>query len=165
MANSSTIIAIKNNVINAMCNDGDIVSIIDSPHGYTGDELKGTHIFNYNKNPETIVETISFITVLTSMSMRDKNGTFVTPTLSIYIYTHNGHMDLPKEFLGKGDFTNRNDYLSFLIDEKFNGTTEYGGIGRLILRKNDEFVATSKFNGRHLLFETIDINDSTCDRW
>ena len=60
---------------------------------------------------------------------------------------------------------NRNDYLAYLLDEKFNGSTEYGGIGKLQLVSDVEYVATDKFLARKLVFETIDFNESLCDRW
>ena len=53
MANSSIVIKLKKNVIDAMCQDPDIDSLIDSSK-YSGLELENTHIFTYNKNPNTI---------------------------------------------------------------------------------------------------------------
>ena len=49
--------------------------------------------------------------------------------------------------------------IAYLIDEKFSGSTEYGGIGKLQLVSNTEYVATDKFLARKLIFETVDIND------
>ena len=94
---------------------------------------------------------------------RDRNGTFVTPTLTIHIYSHYDHMDM--KFGTKLMDYNRNDYLAYLLDEKFNGSTEYGGIGKLQLVSDVEYVATDKFLARKLVFETIDFNESLCDRW
>ena len=165
MANSSLIMTVKKDIINAICNDSDIVSIIDSPK-YKGEDLKNTHIFTYNKNPNVITESITFLTVLVDARLRDRNGTFVTPTVTIYIYTHYQHIDINNIISKKPMYYNRNDYLAFLLDEKFNGSSEYGGIGELQLVSNYEFVATEKFLGRKLVFETIDVNDSPCDnRW
>ena len=42
MANSSLIMTVKKDIINAICNDSDIVSIIDSPN-YKGEDLKNAH--------------------------------------------------------------------------------------------------------------------------
>lgn len=164
MANSTIILSLKNNIINALCSDPDISELIDSDK-YSGIQLKGTHIFNYNKNPETIKEQITFITVMVDTSIRDNNGTFITPILTIILYTHNGHMELPNEILKENEYYNRNDYLSFLIDEKLNGNAEYGGYGRLKLIDNYEFVATKEFNGRKLIFKTVDVNEPLCNRW
>ena len=163
MANSSIVASLKKNVINAICEDSDICSIIDSPNKLTGELLKGTHIFSYNKNPNTITETMTFITIQVNTKRRDRNGTFVTPTLIINIFSHNDHMDL--KFGNELQDFSRNDYLGMLIDEKFNDSTEYGNIWRLELISNIEGVATDKFIFRQLIFETVDIDVSMCNRW
>lgn len=136
--------------------------MIDSP-AYHGKELKNTHIFTYDKNPNTITETITFLTVQVNTVKRDKHGTFVTPKLIINIFSHNNHMDV--EFATKKQEYNRNDYLGVLIDEKFNDTTEYGNIGKLELVSNSEGVATKEFLYRQLVFETVDFDMSMCERW
>lgn len=164
MANSTIVLTLKNKIINALCEDPDIDSLIDSPV-YHGKQLKGKHIFNCNKNPETVEETMTFITVMASVYSKDSNSTFVASKVVINIYTHNGHMELPPEYLNDDEYFNRNDYLSYLIDEKFNGSTEYGGFGKLKLISNDEYTPSKEFNGRVLIFQTVDINDSTCDWW
>ena len=163
MANSSVVIKLKKNVIDTMCQDSDISSFIDSDE-YSGSELENTHIFTYNKNPNTITECITFITTSVDIRARDRNGTFITPTLTIYIYSHYEHIDITRSNNKLLDY-NRNDYLAYLIDEKFSGSTEYGGFGKLQLVSNIEYVATDKFLARKLIFETVDVNDSLCDRW
>jgi len=154
----------KNKVINAICKDNDIEHFIDSTE-YSGENLKRTHIFTYNKNPNTITKTITFLTVMVDTRKKDFNGTFITPTLTIIIYSHYDHMELYNSFKKKYEDYNRNDYLAYLIDEKFNGSTEFGGFGKLQLVSDVEYPATDKFLARKLVFETVDINDSLCDRW
>ena len=162
MANSSIVTTLKKNVRDAFCKDADIDSLIDSPH-YSGDELKDTHIFLYNKNPNTITETITFISLMVDIAYQTKNKAFVTPVLTVIIYSHINHMDM--NFGTQKQEYNRNDYLSMLIDEKLSGSSEYGGYGKLLLVSNVEGVATEDFLYRKLVFETVDINDSICDRW
>lgn len=163
MANSSIVVKLKKNVIDAMCQDPDIDSLIDSSK-YSGTELENTHIFTYNKNPNTITECLTFITTSVDIRTKGRDGTFVVPTLTIYIYSHCEHIELTSSKNKILDY-NRNDYLAYLIDEKFSGSTEYGGIGKLQLVSNTEYVATDKFLARKLIFETVDINDALCDRW
>ena len=164
MANESIIIKLKDSIMDALCLDEDINSFIDSEK-YNGEKLKFTHIFPYNKNPNTITETSTFITVTVNARSRDINKTFVTPILTIIIYSHCDHMNLYNPFKKKNEDYNRNDYLGYLITEKFNGTTEYGGIGKLQLVSDEEYPATEKFLARKLVFETVDINASMCNRW
>lgn len=162
MANSSIVLSLKKKVIDALCDDPDICSLIDSSK-YKGRELKNTHIFSYNRNPDTITEALTFITVGTSIGTRDRNGTFVTPVLTINIYSENNHMDIKNIFTGKIEEYNRNDYLSMLIDEKFNGSSEFGTIGKLKLVENYENNKVAEtFLSRTLIFEGMDTNDSMC---
>ena len=89
-------------------------------------------------------------------SRRDK--AFVTPTLEMWIYSHHQHMKMDRKITKD----NRNDYIAMLLDDKFNGSTEYGGIGKLSLVSNTEGTYSQDFLYRRLIFETIDINDSFC---
>lgn len=161
MANSTSISAFKEKVVKAICGDDLIFYTFDTNDCENGGDLVGTHIFKYNKNPETITETITFMTVMVHTKSRDRNGAYVTPTLEIWIYSHQDHMDMDY----KVTKDNRNDYLAMLLDEKFNGSTEYGGIGKLKLVANTEGVFSPKFLYRRLIFETVDINDSFCEGW
>jgi hypothetical protein len=67
---------------------------------------------------------------------------------------------------------NRNDYISMLLDKKFNGRNVIGGssnpknnlhlCGRLTLISNTEGAFSSEYLFRRMVFETADINDSVC---
>ena len=58
---------------------------------------------------------------------------------------------------------NRCDYISMLIDNMFNGSSEYGGIGELKLSLNEEGAYNKDFLYRHMVFETVDLNKSFCE--
>ena len=162
MANSNIITSLKDKVIKEIANDEAFFYAIDPDitKVENGGDLPGTHIFKYNKNPETITSTITFLTVMIDTNSRDSNKTFVTPTLTIWVYSHNDHMDIGNI---KGIKDNRNDYISKLLDMKFNGTSE--GIGTLRLVSNSEGSFNQKFLYRRLVFETIDLSDSVCEGW
>lgn len=162
MANSSIVTSLKERVIKEIAKDDAIFYAIDPDISKVenGGDLEGNHIFTYNRNPETIVGTITFLTIMVDTFSRDRNKTFVTPTLTIWIYSHNDHMDITNI---KDIKDNRNDYISKLLDLKFNGTSE--GIGTLRLVSNVEGVAGKKFLYRRLVFETIDISNSLCESW
>lgn len=162
MANSDIVTALKDKVIKEIANDEAFFYAIDPDTSKieNGGDLPGTHIFKYNKNPETITTTITFLTVMVDTFSRDRNKTFVTPTLTIWVYSHNDHMDIKNI---KGIKDNRNDYISKLLDLKFNGT--YEGIGTLRLVGNTEGTFNQKFLFRRLIFETIDLSDSVCESW
>lgn len=163
MANSDIIPSLKTNVIRAMLEDEDLFTAIDSSNKdvYDGQDLIWTHIFPYNKNPSTITTVMTFITVMVHTKSRDTNCTFVTPTLEIFIYSHNDHMEMNLN----GIRDTRCDFISKLLDEKFNGSTEYGGLGKMKLISNNEGTYNQDFLYRKLLFETVDFNDSMCEGW
>ena len=161
MANSISISEFKDRVVNAICDDETLFYAFDAKECEDGVDLLNTHVFKYNKNPETITETITFMTVMVHTKARDHKGIFVTPTLEIWIYSHNDHMKMNPKITKD----NRNDYISMLLDEKFNGSTKYGGIGKLQLVSNTEGTFSPKFLYRRLIFETFDLNDSMCGSW
>ena len=159
VANSTSISELKERVVKAIAEDDTLFYAFDARECENGGDLINTHIFKYNKNPNTITEEITFLTVMVHTNARDRNRIFVTPTLEFRIYSHNGHMKMDS-IITKD---NRNDYISMLLDDKFNGSTKYGGIGKLRLVKNEEGTYNDSFLYRRMVFETIDINDSFCD--
>lgn len=161
MANSTSISEFKERVVNAIMQDDALFCAFDAKDCENGGDLIDTHIFKYNKNPITITETITFITIMVHTKTRDRQGTFITPTLEIWIYSHNDHMKMDPKITKD----NRNDYISMLLDEMFNGSTKYGGIGKLRLASNVEGTYNEKFLYRRLLFETVDLSDSVCESW
>lgn len=161
MANGTSISDFKDRVMDAVTQDDTIFYAFDAKECENGGDLENTHIFNYNKIPETITETSTYMTIMVHTQSRDRNGTFVTPTLEIWIYCHYDHMKMDRKITRD----NRCDYIAMLLEEMFNGSTKYGGVGELKTVLNKEGTYNQEFLYRHLIFETIDINKSMCDRW
>ena len=161
MANSSSISELKNKVIKDLINNDAIVSAIDSPDIKVSEKLFDTHIFDYNRNPYTINKAITFITVqvhLPEAFHYESNDIFVKPTIEIWIISHFEHMrvkNIPKVK------TNRNDYLSMLIDNELNGKNY--GFGGLKLGLNIEGTFQMDYSYRKMTFTTIDLNNSLCN--
>lgn len=165
MANSIVISDLKERVVDAIAHDDTIFRAFDAKDCENGGDLLGKYIFKYNRNPETITDVVTFMTVMVHIEARTtgywqkgQNTTFITPVLDIWIYSHYEHMDMDYPIKD-----NRNDYLSMLIDEKLNGSTDFGGIGKLSLVQNTEGSIAQKFLYRNMVFKTIDVNDSFCD--
>lgn len=163
MANSSIIENAKNKIIREFIKDTDIVKAIDSSSSTSAEKLIGTHIFDYHQNPNTINTVETFITVQVhipeSFYRSDSSSVFVMPVIEIWIISHEKHMvvnNIPKIK------SNRNDYLSRLIDNKLNGKYDFG-IGKLKLRSNVEGSYQQNYVYRKLTFECTDLNDSLCD--
>lgn len=174
MANSSIIPNLKKAIIKELISDERIFYAIDSPDITSfenADQLIYTHIFPYHKKTETITETITFLTVQVHIpNTYGRNNTWVTPMLEIWIISHASHMkvdNIPKIS------DNRNDYISKLIDKKFNGKDTFGNskkdlnnvhiLGKLDLISNEEGSFSTPFLYRRMVFEMKDLNNSFCD--
>lgn len=135
------------------------------------DKLTEYNVFSFNKNPETVTEVDTFLTIQVHIPKTyDRNNTWVVPKLEIWIYSNTDHMrvnNIPKIT------ANRNDYISMLIDKKFNGRDILGGskndkynlhlFGKLDLIHNVEGSFSPKFLYRQMIFEMKDLNDSMCE--
>lgn len=162
MANSSIVGYAKNKIIKEFIKDQDIVDAIGCDKGDTGENLVGTHIFNYHQNPNTINSVQTFMTIQVHIPQSFGYGTsdlYVSPTIEIWIISHEKHMqvdNVPKVT------ENRNDYLARLIDAKLNGRNDFG-IGKLTLVSNIEGSYQKDYVYRTLIFKGTDINNSLCE--
>ena len=162
MANSSIIGEAKNKIIRELIKDETILAAIDSDNKEVDSPEKyiNTHIFNYHQNPYTIDTVMTFITIQVHIPQAfDANKVFVSPTVEIWIISHERHMtvdNIPKVTV------NRNDYLSELIDKKLNGYSGIG-IGTLKLMSNIEGSFQQDYLYRRMIFEGRDLNNSLCD--
>ena len=161
MANSTCISELKNHVMDMIIHNNALFQAFDAKECETGSDLKGTHLFTYNKIPDTAAEPATYMTIIVNIKEQEKNRTFITPTLEIWIYSHYKHMSMDKEITDD----NRNDYISMLLDKMFNGSDTLGGIGNLTLILNEEGKSDKEFLHRHLIFQTTDINNSLCESW
>lgn len=175
MANSSIVSTLKDKIIAEIINDETIFQAINSPTVKCFDdsaELINKHIFRYNQNPNTLDSTITFLTLQVhipeSYGARSSELTWVKPRLEIWVYSHESCMtikNIPKIT------ANRNDYISQILDEKFNGRNQFGLpgdknplqlFGELELVSNVEGVLKTNYLFRQLIFSTKDLNDSLC---
>lgn len=161
MANGTSISDIKRRVMDAITHDDTIFYAFDAKECENGGDLENTHIFNYNKIPETITNVSTYLTFMVQTKIRDRNKTFVTPTLEFYVYVHHEHMKVNRKITKD----NRCDYMAMLLEDMFNGSSKYGGIGELKCVLNQEGTYNQEFMYRHLIFETLDINSSMCGSW
>ena len=173
MANSRIISELKSKVTKEIINDEEIVKAIDPPE-ISNDDWEEIYmvnsydttsrgftpvIYRERQNPNLIKKTMTFITI--EVNIPENYNTpeeFKYPQLTIMIVSHNKHnviTNIP------GVVDNRNDYLSILLDEKFNGVT--AGIGSLKLISNTEGIYDDTFVYRRLVFKGIDLNDSICN--
>lgn len=155
-----------------MITDESIFYAINSPDitdFECSDELIGTHIFKYNQNPNTLKRSSTFITLQVHISKQydySSSSNWVKPTLEIWIYSHEGCMEINNI---PGIDADRNDYIGQLLDAKFNGRTNFGVgestinlIGQLELVDSSEGAFSKDYLYRKLTFVTKDISKSFC---
>lgn len=162
MANGIIIGDAKNKIVKEFIKDIDIVlGIGDEEITSTknAEKLIGTHIFNYNQNPNTIDTVSTFITIQVQIPKAyTLNYAYVEPAIEIWIYSHEKHMvvdNVPK--INR----NRNDYLSELIDKKLSGRSDFG-IGQLKLESNIETALQQSYLCRQMIFRCQDFRESPC---
>lgn len=165
MANSSIIKKAKNIIVKEFIKDKEIIAAINSSEVKPNkpEDLINKHIFDYNQNPHTLNIVGTFITIQVhipqSYSYYGSSNTYVSPTIEIWITSHEQHMivdNVPKIT------ENRNDYLSELIDRKLNGRSDFG-IGKLELISNVEGSFQKDYLFRKMIFQCKDLNASLCD--
>jgi len=164
MPNSSTISSLKNKIMKSMVNNETLFYAINSPtikNFENASELAYTHIFPYAQNPETIKDATTFITIeVDILEAYGPDQQWVKPTLIINIISSEKCMkvsNIPKVT------ANRNDYISQLIDNMFNGRMDLG-YGPLTLFRNTGGSLMSGYLYRNMVFKTKDFNDSLCGK-
>lgn len=163
MPNSSIIDDMKTRVQDAILADPLLVKAIDAKD-VTEDnvaDLIGTHIFTFAQNPNLVQSSETFLTIQVHIPQYNSpDYRWVHPVLEIWIISHNRHMrvdNIPRIR------ANRNDFISQLLDEKFNGSTDFG-YGQMFLQLNTEGVHgdNSDFLYRRMVFVTKDLSRATC---
>lgn len=166
MANSSIIRKAKNKIVKEFIKDVEIVAAINSSEVKSDEpeKLINKHIFDFNQNPHTLNTVGTFITIQVHIPQNYYNDYYsstihVKPTIEIWIISHEKHMvvdNIPKIT------SNRNDYLSELIDRKYNGKGGFG-IGKTELVSNIEGAFQTDYLYRKMIFQCLDLNASMCD--
>ena len=167
MANSSIIRKAKNKIVKEFIKDLDIIEAINSSEVKPNEpeKLINKHIFDYNQNPHTLNTVGTFITIQVHIPQsyygdyHNGSSIHVKPTIEIWIISHEKHMivnNVPKIT------QNRNDYLSELIDKKFNGKSGFG-IGETKLISNIEGSFQADYLFRKMIFQCLDLNWSMCE--
>lgn len=174
MANSSLVSSLKEAVINELIHDEQILYAIGSPDVTLPEnaaQLIYEHIFPYHIYAENLTQAVTLLTVQVQIPKTfDDSNRWVVPRLEIWIITHHDHMKMDNV---SPVLDNRNDYISKIIDKKFNGRDTLGGnsddgdnlhlYGRLDLVSNTEGVFSKDYLYRQMIFEMKDVNNSFCD--
>ena len=165
MPNSEIVIEAKNKMLAALQNDTNIINALGIQGGEDAEDLIGVRLFPYWFVPDTQETVKTYICIEAgveafkerySTTMGDKM--YDIATITIYVLSH--QKDLQMDMAGTSAI--RTDYLSCLIDEKFNGSTEFG-IGKLQRESNKPFsLKDNVYRYREIVFTAVDFNDSLC---
>lgn len=161
-------------MIKELVKDEEFFHAIDSPEikdFKKANNLVHSHIFPYGRVPQTLTETLTLLTIQVHIKEgKFRDRTFIIPTVEFRIYSHQDHMKVKN--VPKISDT-RNDYISRIIDQKFNGRSSFGAnkdpqydigtYGSLDLVVNEEGSTSQGFLYRRMLFETKDFNHSRCE--
>ena len=173
MANSTIVTDLKQAILTELVNDEALFYAINSSEitdFKQANKLIYNNIFPFHQIPETIIKANTFITIQVHVPKTHmRSRTWVAPNLEIWIYSHHSHMkvdNIPKVS------DNRNDYISMLLDKKFNGRTTIGNskndennlhlFGKLDLVSNIEGATAKEYLCRQMIFETKDLNNRSC---
>ena len=162
MANSSSINQLKEKIIRDIVSDPKIVEAIDKSKIDNPTELINNNIFKFNKNPNALQETSTFITVQVHLPEVSNNQTWMVAVIELWIVTENKNM-IVDDIVGVS--ANRNDYISELIDKKFNMKYNYADFDKIVLERNVEsnYAGNPDYLARQMLFVTKDLNGTLCE--
>ena len=169
MATGSKFInAVKDAIIGEILNSELMFKLIDSPDITSFDEseqLIGTHIFRFGRNPSVIEKNITFITLQVHTDKSMNSWTKIVPQIEITIYSHDSHMNLDTSVF-PGITANRNDYISEWFDNLLNGKSKIGSFNlssKLKLKRNHEYACVKPdWMMRSMIFEGEEMSIDLC---
>lgn len=166
MPNSSLLIKAKNDMLIAMQNDKAIVDALGIQEDEDVENLMKVRFFPYWFVPQTSEIVKTYICIEAGLEAFEKRysteiseKTYDIATIRIYVLSHQDDICMDKA----GISALRTDYLSCLIDEKFNGSTEFG-LGKMQRISNNPFsLKDNVYRYREIVFKALDFNDDMCD--
>lgn len=121
----------------------------DDPDYVTAENLPYKQIYPYEFIPETVEHGFTFICFDVDIQ-KSLNGTFLEPTLYIWVFTHKSKLRLPEGGV-------RTDAICSEIAKTINGSFFYG-LGELDMHSTKRFAPMSNFNGKVMSFRALDFN-------
>lgn len=165
MPNSSLLMKAKNDMLIALQNDENIIKALGINEDEDIESLIGKRMFPHWFIPNVQEMVKTYICIEAGLEAFEKRYSSATDnilydiaTIKIYVLSHQD--DLYMDIAGVSGI--RTDYLSCLIDEKFNGSNEYG-IGTLQRISNNPFnLKDGVYRYREITFRAVDLNDGIC---
>lgn len=161
MANSHLITEAKNRILVAIQNDEEIIKCLGLNPDEDEENLIGVRLFPQWKIGSTQEAVKSYILVEVKadnsrVRYNNSNRLYMNYMVMIRILCH----ETDTELVLPNTSATRQDYLSELLDVKFNGMDI--AFGKLELMVNEPFVLDTNYLGRDLIFAVKDLNDAIC---
>lgn len=157
MANSKYISMYKNKILTELLNDELFLQVLDVTEAEIENGLVYSRLYPYFYITGTQTTVKTYICIEINNNSNSRDDTYSHPQIVFNIISHQNDMKLNLA----GVSAIKTDYLSEIIDEKFNGADGYG-VGKLILKSNTAGSINEVYRYRQLVFKSIDINDSVC---
>jgi len=164
MAKSKCIRQFKNKIMSELSQDSEIVNALGLNPDEDPDDLVWHRLFPHKFVPQTESEVRSYILVEIDIPERrtryggSDSDIWVHPIIVFYVLTHQEDMRMNMV----GESGTRMDYLSELVEEKYEGRQGFG-VGALQLKSDTEGSVNTTYRFRQLVFEAVDLDDSLCE--
>ena len=165
MANDKIITTFKNKIIEQLQQDEAIVNSLDINENEDKEDLTYVRLFPYYYIIPTQEDAKTYIFVEIGVeAVQDRFNTFkndiVYDKCIVYIYVVAHQNVMRMETAGQSAV--RIDYISQLINKKFNGK-HIAGIGTLQRVSNMPRSLNDTYRQREIIFEVLDFNKEMCD--
>ena len=149
----------KNQIISELSQDDKIITALGLNPNESPDDLVWVRLFPHYYIPQTEEDVKTYILVEIDIpERRIRYGTteseiWVHPTIIFYVLTHQEDMHINLV----GESGTRMDYISELIEDKYQGRTDFG-VGRLQLKSDVAGSVNTTYRFRQLVFEAVDVS-------
>lgn len=159
MAKSKIIREYKNKIMSELSQDDDIIRGLGLNDDESEDDLIWVRLMPHNYVPNTQESVKTYITVAVNIPQRrsrygeSSSNIWTRPYIIFRVVTHQEDMRLNIV----GESGTRMDYLSELIEDKYEGRQDFG-VGVLTLVSDMEGDINNTYRVRELVFETVDVS-------
>ena len=164
MAKSKCIRNWKNKIMSELSQDDEIIDALGLNPNESPDDLVWTRYYPHYYIPQTEEDVKTYILVEIDIPERrirygtTESNIWVHPTIVFYVLTHQEDMRLNMA----GESGTRMDYLAELLEDKYEGRTDFG-VGSLKLKSDVAGSINTTYRFRQLIFEAVDLDDSLCE--
>lgn len=165
MANDMAITTFKNKLIEMIQDDEQIIHALNLSEGEDPEDLVYTRLFPYYFVIPTQEDAKTYILVEVGLeALQDRYNAYKNDIMFdkcfiyIYVVSHQNCMRMDEA----GISAVRTDYISQLINKKFNGAY-ITGYGTLQCTSNMPRSLNDTYRQRELIFEILDFNKEMCD--